>query len=193
LEKRAAIIEAAIEEFGAHGFAGATTRQISENAGVLNSLLHHHFPEKEDLWRACADSLFQDFGEQLRRIRQHVKPGVPQLKAVIKAFLVGFVQRPEMGRFLMVDNRVDFSRQLYVTERHMEGLHEWVSASISIAQAQGAVVPGDPLILATYLLNSVSAIGTRRRQLEETLKRPLSDKVVAEYETMINAMVFGSR
>jgi TetR/AcrR family transcriptional regulator len=194
LEKRAAIIEAAIEEFSRYGYAGATIRQIAENAGVLNSLLRHHFPEKDDLWKACADSLFQSFGEEVRRIRQHVEPGVPQLKAVIKVFLTEFVQRPEMGRFVVVDNRLDLSRLTYVTERHLEGLNVWLTASIKIAQEEGAVPANhDPLILMTFLTHAVTALGSRRSQIELTLNKPLNEKVVAEYEALIEDMVFGSR
>lgn len=42
-----AILEAALAEFGAHGFAGARTAAIAERAGVSTQLITHHFGGKQ--------------------------------------------------------------------------------------------------------------------------------------------------
>lgn len=46
---REAILDAALAEFGAHGFAGARTAAIAERAGVSSQLLTHHFGGKQGI------------------------------------------------------------------------------------------------------------------------------------------------
>ncbi|MGW4062181.1 TetR/AcrR family transcriptional regulator [Amycolatopsis sp. NPDC004747] len=49
---RAALLEAALQEFSEKGFAGARVRDIAERAGVSKDLIAYHFGGKEDLYRA---------------------------------------------------------------------------------------------------------------------------------------------
>jgi TetR/AcrR family transcriptional regulator len=46
----AAIREAAIAEFGRHGFKGASTKAIAERAGLTKPLLHYYINSKEELY-----------------------------------------------------------------------------------------------------------------------------------------------
>jgi AcrR family transcriptional regulator len=45
------LVEAALELFGAHGFAAIGVGAISERAGVTTGSLYHHFGSKEGLYR----------------------------------------------------------------------------------------------------------------------------------------------
>jgi AcrR family transcriptional regulator len=54
LTATARIREAAIEQFGAHGF-GVGLRAIAEAAGVSAALVIHHFGSKDGLRKACDD------------------------------------------------------------------------------------------------------------------------------------------
>jgi AcrR family transcriptional regulator len=47
---RAKIMEAARDEFAAHGFAGARIEAIARRAGLSKQLLYHYFPSKEALF-----------------------------------------------------------------------------------------------------------------------------------------------
>jgi TetR/AcrR family transcriptional regulator, transcriptional repressor of aconitase len=50
-ERRVGIVEAAKPLFARHGFAGTTTRQIAQAAGVSEALVFQHFPSKAALYR----------------------------------------------------------------------------------------------------------------------------------------------
>lgn len=52
---RAAIIEAATEEFSATGYDGASLRAVARRAGVDAALVHHYFATKADLFAATLD------------------------------------------------------------------------------------------------------------------------------------------
>jgi TetR/AcrR family transcriptional regulator len=52
---RAALLDAALVEFAAHGRAGARTSAIAARAGVNKQLISHHFGGKEGLYRALVE------------------------------------------------------------------------------------------------------------------------------------------
>src|SRR5579864_7204688 len=50
-ERRKAIVTAAVPLFARKGFAGTTTRELAEAAGISEALLFKHFPSKVLLYR----------------------------------------------------------------------------------------------------------------------------------------------
>lgn len=56
--RKARIIEAALDCFARYGYEGATNRLIADAAGMKSAaLIYHYFPSKEDLFRACFQSI----------------------------------------------------------------------------------------------------------------------------------------
>jgi AcrR family transcriptional regulator len=53
---KAALIEAALEEFSAKGFGGARVRDIAKRAGVSKDLITYHFGGKEGLYAAVQEA-----------------------------------------------------------------------------------------------------------------------------------------
>ena len=49
-ERRRAIVAAAVPLFARKGFAGATTKEVAEAAGISEALLFRHFPSKKQLY-----------------------------------------------------------------------------------------------------------------------------------------------
>src|SRR5436190_14701999 len=49
-ERRQAIVDAAVPLFARKGFAGTTTRELAEAAGISEALLFRHFPSKQLLY-----------------------------------------------------------------------------------------------------------------------------------------------
>lgn len=54
-DRREAIVQAAIEEFAAAGFAGATTAAIARRAGISQPYVFRFFPTKKDLALAALE------------------------------------------------------------------------------------------------------------------------------------------
>lgn len=60
-----AILDAAEEVFGTHGFDGGNLREIAKAAGVSQALLHYHHANKEALYEA----VFERRAEMIRQVR----------------------------------------------------------------------------------------------------------------------------
>ncbi len=64
-DQRAAILGAAMEEFGANGYDGTSIRAVARRAEVDPALVHHYFGDKTGLFAALLDApgaVDQDFG-----------------------------------------------------------------------------------------------------------------------------------
>ncbi len=55
-ERRAQLIDVALDVFSRQGFRGATTKEIAAQAGVTEAMIFRHFPSKEALYTAVLDS-----------------------------------------------------------------------------------------------------------------------------------------
>src|SRR5438552_8188714 len=49
-ERRKAIVTSAVPLFARKGFAGTTTKELAETAGISEALLFRHFPSKKQLY-----------------------------------------------------------------------------------------------------------------------------------------------
>lgn len=57
------IVQAAKELFVQHGYAGTSVGDIAKAAKVNQSLIHHHFGSKNDLWNIVRDDIYQGYVE----------------------------------------------------------------------------------------------------------------------------------
>ena len=61
---RAALVQAARDLFGEHGFAETSTDEVVARAGVTKGALYHHFRGKEDLFRAVFEQVQHEVSDQ---------------------------------------------------------------------------------------------------------------------------------
>src|ERR1700738_328221 len=70
--RRAAVVEAAEAEFGAHGFSGGSLNVIARRAGVAKGSLFQYFADKRDLYAFIADIASQ-------RVRAYMEDRIHEL------------------------------------------------------------------------------------------------------------------
>ncbi len=73
---RAAILNAALEEFALEGVAGARTDEIARHAGVNKALLYYYFKDKDGLYAAVLEHVFAGLSHQVAAVldRQDLSP-----------------------------------------------------------------------------------------------------------------------
>jgi TetR/AcrR family transcriptional regulator len=67
-ESRAAILQAAAQEFAQHGIAGARTDAIAREARVNKALLYYYFEDKETLYGAVLEDAFSGLKSTVFRV-----------------------------------------------------------------------------------------------------------------------------
>lgn len=67
-ELKAAILLSARKYFAKHGYQGANLKDIAQDVGVANSLIHYHFTDKEGLFQACMEPFARDRMEAILRL-----------------------------------------------------------------------------------------------------------------------------
>ena len=72
---RARILDAATRLIAAHGYAGASMRDIAADAGITGAALYHHFPGKEDILLAVLDNMRVQLLTGLQGAFQSAPPG----------------------------------------------------------------------------------------------------------------------
>lgn len=111
--KRQAVVDAASNEFLAHGFAGTSMDRIAEMAGVSKRTVYDHFPSKEDLFQAISDEILkrveempshpyrsdQPLNEQLLEIGITFAETItsPEFMKLSRVVIARFIQAPELG------------------------------------------------------------------------------------------------
>ncbi|MGN7777913.1 TetR/AcrR family transcriptional regulator [Mycolicibacterium sp. 22603] len=105
-QRRARILDAAVETFAEHGFAEAKMQDIAGLAGVVPSVLYDHFGSKRELHLA----VIEEHAAQLReRSLRHVEGATPEelVRASIANYFEFVETDPFMWRFLHRDPPAD--------------------------------------------------------------------------------------
>ena len=85
-ERRAQLLESALEVFVAHGYHAAAMDDIAERAGVSKPVLYQHFPGKLDLYLALLDASCDDIIDDCRRALDSTQDNKQRVTAAMHAF-----------------------------------------------------------------------------------------------------------
>ncbi len=95
--RRAAIIEAAEAEFGAHGFSNGSLNVIARRAGVAKGSLFQYFADKRDLYAYIADVASQRVRAYVEDIIREIDPSRPFfefLTELLDAWVAYYAEHP---------------------------------------------------------------------------------------------------
>ncbi|KAA9006784.1 choline-binding transcriptional repressor BetI [Histidinibacterium aquaticum] len=83
--RRAALIEATIEEVGQSGALDVTVAQIARRAGVSSALAHHYFGGKSQIFLAAMRHILKLYGASVRNQLAGARTPRDRLKAIVRA------------------------------------------------------------------------------------------------------------
>lgn len=159
-DRRAQILETAVDLFGKKGFSGTTTKEIARAAGVSEAIIFRHFATKDDLWlaiidaKACVDPLHRFPWEGNSLLQEAIWN-----KDDFKVFY-------ELGLQAMTKHQADegFMRLLFYSalEEHelaerffgdfVEKIYEFISTYIKSRQKDGAMCDVNPRVVVRAFL-----------------------------------------
>lgn len=85
-ERRAQLLESALNAFVAHGYHSAAMDDIAERAGVSKPVLYQHFPGKLDLYMAVLDSACDTVVTNCRDALASTQDNKLRVEATVRAF-----------------------------------------------------------------------------------------------------------
>jgi AcrR family transcriptional regulator len=147
-ERRKAIVAAAVPLFARKGFAGTTTKELAEAAGISEGLLFRHFPSKKLLYAEILQLGCEGDPalERLATLEASTTTLVHMIHFMVRYFLFGGgVDRTELDtRLRLVLHSFledgEYARELFDTI--FERVHPLFAASIEAATAAGDLKPG---------------------------------------------------
>ena len=156
---RTALLDAALQEFAAHGFEGASTRRIAAAAGTHQPQINYHFESKDALWKAAVDHLFARLD---RAVSEHVGDTDPGwgtragFAANVRAFVRAAAGLPELNRIMVQEATIDSERLQWIVEKHTRPRFEVVTQHWRRLRADGAVSDIDDVVLYYSLVGAAS-------------------------------------
>lgn len=126
IEMRDKILEAAIVTYAEMGFAGASTREIAKRADTSQGLLTYHFKNKNELWFAAVDRMFetfeQEFGENFFASEDGKMPA--DIDVRLKRFLEYNSRNPHLLKFVIDSGKELNERSKYLVDNHLRPVFE---------------------------------------------------------------------
>ena len=139
--RRVAILEAALDEFSARGFAGARLDDVAQRAGVAKGTIYLHFKDKEALFQELVRTMLGPLIAGLEQLRASDLP----IRTVLEHFAELFVReiygtrRREVARLVITEGtRFPELAEFYYREVVARGIGA-MRAMIERAVARGEI------------------------------------------------------
>ena len=126
---RKKLLTAARLEFAKHGLAGARVDEIAMRAGVNKQLVYHYFGDKDALYLAVLEVVYEDIREQERKLNLEGLPPDKAIRRLIEASFDHLAANPDFIVLLNDENRGG-ARHVRGSTR-LEAMHSPLVKSVS--------------------------------------------------------------
>ena len=145
-DSRQAILGAAIAEFAAHGFRGATVDAIARRARLNKAMIYYHFKDKRSLYLEILRGVFSALLDRTSAIVAATASPEDKIAAFIDTFGAEADARPYLPRLMMLEVADGARRLDPPTLRIMAGVFRNLAAILEEGRRSGAFRPANPLV-----------------------------------------------
>jgi len=156
-ERRAQLLDSALEVFVAQGYHAAAMDDIAERAGVSKPVLYQHFPGKLDLYLALLDAACDDVIDNCRRALAATHDNKTRVAAAMAAFYTYVAA--DGGAFRLVFES-DLTSEPAVRE-HVERVTTECAAMIADVIHDDTGLPGEASRLLAVSLVGMAQVSAR--------------------------------
>jgi AcrR family transcriptional regulator len=182
------LLDAAIEAFSENGFKGTSTRDIAERAGVHHPLITYHFKNKDQLWRAAADRIFDEFSEELARANAEHANGDSRsrMASMIRTYVRYAHRQPALHKVLVQEASYPNPRHDWLVETRLRPLFQPMIRDIGELQAAGIAPTGNPGLLYNMIRVCAGGLVALAQEIKGTSDIDLnSEKAIDELAELI--------
>ncbi len=170
-KNRAAILEAALNVFSAHGFRGATVDQIAAEAGLSKPNLLYYFPSKEAIHTALLSGLLDTWLAPLHDLDENGEP-MEEILSYIKRKLQMSRELPRESR-LFANELVQGAPRIHdALSNDLKGLVDQKAAVLTQWMDQGKIARLHP----HHLIFSIWALTQHYADFDVQVRAILGDE-----------------
>ena len=159
LEKRRAILRAAIRVFAAKGYHACRVQDVATEAGVAYGLVYHYFSSKEELLETIFRATWRRLLASLQEIEESGEPAAEQIRRICGVVLRAWLVDRELVRVLV--REVARSPQIQQEVEEISHAFEALERIVAGGQARGELEPDlDPKLAAWVLYGALEEILT---------------------------------
>jgi AcrR family transcriptional regulator len=164
---RERLLDAALLEFGAKGFDGASTRAIARRIGAHQPQINYHFESKAALWAAAVDHLFAELGREMRGLdvgparrgpASDVRRMAETFAEIVRRFVRFAARRPELNQIMVHEATEESGRLAWMTERHVKPLYDALRPLWRLLREAGIAAPIDDRLIHYVLVGAASLV-----------------------------------
>ena len=198
-ERLPQILEAALEEFAAQGYGGASMAGAAARAGIAKGLIYHYFPGKAELFTAVVRSCIQPvFAEAEKLVAAHSGLSAELLRRLIQLGYqrVGADPRDSLVFKLLLAEAEHFPElgELYCTEVLSPGLAlvtAVMRAGVAAGEFRPEVAEAEAEGLAAVLMAPVAMASVWRGMLGPERAPSLEAMCAAQVSLVLSALTRG--
>lgn len=101
---RARLLQAAVDEFSAHGYSGARTERIAQSAGTNIRMLYHYFGSKDALYITVLETVLADLRHDELQLDAEALPPMEGLLRIFDFVAGHFAAHPQLRKLLAFEN-----------------------------------------------------------------------------------------
>ncbi|MEY3094436.1 MAG: hypothetical protein RLZZ317_939 [Actinomycetota bacterium] len=164
-ERRAQLLDSALEIFTVSGYHAASMDEIADKAAVSKPVLYQHFPSKLDLYLAVLDLHIDSLVFAIQKAIASNRENKNRVKATIDAYF-GFIEADGGGFRLLFES--DMSVEPQVRERLNRMTYDCAVAVSAVISLDTGLPKEESMILAIGLIGCAQI--TARHWLEKDVK-----------------------
>lgn len=165
-QARSRLLNAALDEFVAHGYAGASTRRITSAAGVSSGLLFHHFATKAEIY---AELVRFGLTEMRIDLDEALDNPIGYFTDIANRVLAMLRDSPEAARVFMLVEYAQTHPGLVPEVDELLRINDLIVVTVPVieeGQRRGQIRAGSPLALSLAFWSALQGIA------QEVFARP---------------------
>ena len=189
-QSRAAILNAAIEEFSQHGIAGARTDAIARAARVNKALLYYYFKDKEAIYQAVLDHVFSGLRDTVVPVLEGDLPPRQKVLNYLGAYFDYIAANPNIPRVVQgewIRSGTDRVGQMKrVAQSYFRPIYQRLGEVLREGIASGEFRPIDPMHFVPSMVAVVVFYFSAAPVIKTLMKvDPLAPEHIAERRAFV--------
>jgi len=189
-QSRAAILNAAIDEFAEHGIAGARTDAIARTASVNKALLYYYFKDKEAIYEAVLDHVFSGLRDTVVPMLEGNLPPRQKVLNYLGAYFDYIAANPRFPRVVQGEwirsgtDRIGQMRR--VARTYFQPIYQKLGEVLRQGIAAGEFRPIDPMHFVPSMVAVIVFYFSAAPVIKSVMKfDPLTDEHIAERRAFV--------